>query len=75
MKKIPLKYVSLITLTLQNTTQVLVMKYSRLQPGDKYITSIAVAVHELLKLISCLIIITYQENGIKGMLKVYYFIN
>ncbi|KAJ4522662.1 hypothetical protein HRR83_001152 [Exophiala dermatitidis] len=51
---IPTKYVSLCTLVLQNSTLVLVMRYSRILPGPRYLSSTAVVLSELLKCIICL---------------------
>ncbi|RKP38427.1 nucleotide-sugar transporter-domain-containing protein, partial [Dimargaris cristalligena] len=54
LRSIPMKYVSLVTLVVQNSALVLVMRYSRLhsgQTGEKYYTSTAVLLAELSKLI------------------------
>jgi solute carrier family 35 (UDP-sugar transporter), member A1/2/3 len=51
---IPLKYVSLFTLCIQNSTLVIVMRYSRLDKEHLYYTSTAVFLSELTKLIICL---------------------
>ncbi len=58
-----LKYGALSILVLQNTFLVLSMRYSRTLPGDMYASSTAVVMMEGLKLLSCLAIITYQNNG------------
>lgn len=50
------------------------MRYSRMLPGEKYLTSTAVASHEVLKLITCFIIIAIQENGIGGLLRVLFIL-
>ncbi|KAK3112771.1 UDP-galactose transporter Gms1 [Teratosphaeriaceae sp. CCFEE 6253] len=49
---IPLKHISLLTLTLQNALLVLAMHYSRVMPtnGQRYYTSTAVFLNELVKL-------------------------
>ncbi|EXJ88673.1 hypothetical protein A1O1_05604 [Capronia coronata CBS 617.96] len=51
---VPTKYVSLFTLVLQNSTLVLVMRYSRILPGPRYLSSTAVVLSELIKCIICL---------------------
>ncbi|CAI2164099.1 5456_t:CDS:1 [Funneliformis geosporum] len=51
---IPLKYVSLVTLCIQNSTLVIIMRYSRLDKDNLYYTSTAVFLSELTKLIICL---------------------
>jgi len=50
---IPLSYVSLVTLAIQNAVLILVMHYSRIMPpvdGHRYFTSTAVLLNEVLKL-------------------------
>lgn len=51
---IPLKYVSLVTLCIQNSTLVIIMRYSRLDKEHLYYTSTAVFLSEFTKLIICL---------------------
>lgn len=49
----PLKHVALVTLTIQNTVLILILHYSRIMPliaGQRYITSTAVFMNEILKL-------------------------
>ena len=53
---IPTKYVSLLTLVVQNSALVLTMRYSRTQPGPRYLSSTAVVVSESLKCIICLLV-------------------
>jgi UDP-sugar transporter A1/2/3 len=48
---LPIKYVTLVILVVQNSAFVLTMRYSRIRPGTPYLTSTAVVVSELLKLI------------------------
>lgn len=58
-KGIPLKYISLFTLTIQNSALILIMHYSRVMPGfrdQRYFASTAVLLNELLKMIICLIL-------------------
>jgi len=59
-----LKYLSLVLLILQTTALVLVMRYSRIESGTtgKYITSTAVFMAEILKLITCVFIVFYQNR-------------
>jgi UDP-sugar transporter A1/2/3 len=58
---IDLKWVSLITLVLQNTSIVLVMRYSRSASDDLYIASTAVVMGEFVKLFASLVIYLYEE--------------
>ncbi|KAJ1971289.1 UDP-galactose transporter Gms1 [Dimargaris xerosporica] len=64
MPALPLKYVSLLTLVVQNSALVLVMRYSRLhsgQTGESYYTSTAVFLAELTKLILSIGLYMYEE--------------
>lgn len=53
---VPTKYVSLCTLVVQNSSLVLIMRYSRILPGPRYLSSTAVVLSELLKCVICLIV-------------------
>ncbi len=48
---LPVKYFALIILVVQNATLALTMRYSRILPGTRYLTSTAVVLAELLKCI------------------------
>ncbi|KAJ2161177.1 UDP-galactose transporter Gms1 [Coemansia sp. RSA 552] len=50
---VPLKYVSLVVLTVQNSLLVLVMRYSRVSSTTMYYTSTAVLLSELSKFLVC----------------------
>lgn len=59
------KYLALLMLILQNTFLVVLMHYSRIKKnpdGSLYKSSTAVLVMELLKLITCLVILYIQSN-------------
>lgn len=56
-----LKYASLITLTVQNAALSLTMRAARTQP-ELFITSTAVIMAELIKLISCLVMVRVDEG-------------
>ncbi len=57
--KMELKYLTLLTLIIQNTASVVLTRVSRMSSGDKemYSASVAVLMDELIKLIFCLIMI------------------
>lgn len=61
-----LKYVSLVSLTLQNTFLILVMRYVRTRGGDMFMSTTAVIMSEFFKCVTCLGIIFYQEGNFKG---------
>ena len=64
---IQLKYVSLLTLVIQNSCLVLVMRYSRTLKGPQYITSTAVVMAELMKFVVSLIIYVRTESKSRKM--------
>ncbi|XP_059615009.1 UDP-N-acetylglucosamine transporter isoform X1 [Phlebotomus argentipes] len=57
-----LKYVSLITLTLQNAVLGLSMRYSRTRAGDLFLSSTAVVMSEVVKLFTCLVLVFLEEG-------------
>jgi len=61
-----MKYGSLGFLILQNSSHVLLLRYSRIVPGEcsQYIVSVAVLFAELLKLAFCLCAVCIQEGGV-----------
>ncbi|KAI8927181.1 nucleotide-sugar transporter-domain-containing protein [Entophlyctis helioformis] len=61
---VPLKWVSLATLVIQNSALVLVMRYARTVPGDRFIPSTAVVMSELIKLLVSLAIYIQEERKI-----------
>ncbi|XP_020908826.1 UDP-galactose translocator [Exaiptasia diaphana] len=60
------KYLSLIILTVQNAALILTIRYTRTLPGDMYISSTAVVMAEMLKVITCLGVILYEEKSLLG---------
>lgn len=64
-----MKYVSLVSLTLQNALLALVMRYVRTRTGDMFMATTAVVVAEFLKFTTCLLIILVQEGSISKWLK------
>ncbi|GLV37994.1 UDP-galactose transporter [Carabus blaptoides fortunei] len=59
-----LKYISLVTLTLQNAILGLSMRYGRTRSGDMFLSSTAVLMSEVVKLFTCLVIVYVQSGGI-----------
>ena len=57
-----LKYVSLVTLTLQNAVLILVMRYVRVRPGDMFLPTTAVIMSEMVKSSCCLVIIFIEVS-------------
>ena len=67
-----LKYVSLFTLTIQNASLILTIRYSRTLPGDMYIASTAVVFAEIFKVTACLVIIFAEKGNIRDWLEQLY---
>lgn len=63
-----LKYISLITLTVQNAALNLTMRGARTQT-EQFSTSVAVTVAEFLKLLTCLALTWYEESTIDGAIR------
>lgn len=58
-----LKYVSLVTLTLQNAMVGLSMRYARTRTGDMFLSSTAVVMAEVVKLLTCLVLVFLEEGS------------
>jgi UDP-sugar transporter A1/2/3 len=62
-----IKYLSLILLILQTTGVVLVMRYSRTSSSsdskDRYVSSTAVVVSEIMKIAACIGILWFQASN------------
>ncbi|KAK9448369.1 nucleotide-sugar transporter-domain-containing protein [Limtongia smithiae] len=63
---VPLKYISLATLTIQNSALILIMHYSRVMPGynseSRYFASTAVLLNEIAKLAICCAVAGYSRG-------------
>ena len=58
-----LKYTSLAILVVQNASLILSIRYVRTLPGDRFFTTSAVVMAEVLKVLTCLLIILVQKRG------------
>eukprot|EP00128_Syssomonas_multiformis_P008936 Colp12_sorted_trinity150504_noHs@11644 len=69
--RVPLKYISLVTLAVQNAVTVIFMKYSRTvaQGGPLYLTTTAVVMTEIAKLVACLIGVLYETKNIPNAIR------
>ncbi|KAI1305929.1 UDP-N-acetylglucosamine transporter [Halotydeus destructor] len=61
-KAITLKYASLVTLTVQNAALNITMRMARTQK-DLFISSTAVIMSELIKILSCLVMVAFDEGS------------
>lgn len=57
-----LKYMSLAVLVVQNASLILSIRYVRTLPGDRFFTTSAVVMAEVLKVVTCLLIILLQKR-------------
>ena len=64
-----LKYISLVTLTLQNASLILTIRYSRTLPGDMYIATTAVMFAEIFKVVACLLLIFIEKGNVREWLQ------
>ncbi|XP_075257582.1 UDP-galactose translocator-like isoform X2 [Convolutriloba macropyga] len=62
------RYSSLVFLALQNAILVLVARYSRTMPGERFFSTTAVCVQEAVKLLASALIIICSEGGISGLI-------
>lgn len=58
-----LKYISLVTLTVQNALVGLSMRYARTRSGDMFLSSTAVVMAEVVKFVTCLILVLGEEGS------------
>jgi UDP-sugar transporter A1/2/3 len=61
-----LKYGALALLVLQNTFLVVFMRYSRQNSGPLYASSTAVAVMELVKFVTCVLVVAHEKRTVAG---------
>mgnify|MGYP002716685603 FL=1 len=75
-QKNDMKYVSLVVLTIQNAMLGLSMRYARTKPGDMFLSSTAVLMSEIVKLIICVFVVYTEENyNVRGAInKLYLYI-
>uniref|UniRef100_A0A3B3YR06 Uncharacterized protein n=1 Tax=Poecilia mexicana TaxID=48701 RepID=A0A3B3YR06_9TELE len=57
-----LKYISLAVLVVQNASLILSIRYVRTLPGDRFFTTSAVVMAEVLKVATCLLIVLLQKR-------------
>lgn len=64
---IPVKYLSLLTLVVQNSALILLMRYTRASAdeGHLYLASTAVVMSEIVKMISCVFILYFAVESHK----------
>ena len=69
---LPLKWVVLVLLVVQNSATTLLITHTRstvsAAPGPLYLGGAAVLVSELMKLVACLALLVRDEGGVRGML-------
>lgn len=57
-----LKYISLAVLVVQNASLILSIRYVRTLPGDRFFATSAVVMAEILKVLTCLVLIMLQKR-------------
>ena len=66
-----MKYIALVCLVIQNAILILMLRYVRTRPGEKFFSSTAVVMAEILKLVTCLLIMLYEFKGNPLLLYLY----
>lgn len=61
-KKDNLRWMSLVALVLQNSSLVLLLRYSRTVKSEKYLSSTAIVTAEFIKALLCIVLV-WIENG------------
>lgn len=61
-----MKYISLVLLVFFTSAQVLCMRYAQTLPGDRYDSSTAVILGELMKLVMSFFLLAFEKKSIKG---------
>eukprot|EP00126_Sphaerothecum_destruens_P008436 Sdes_comp20211_c0_seq2m13558 len=66
--ELPIKYLSLIILVVQNSALVMVMKYSftSTPSEERYLASTAVIVSEIMKMVACVLITFYEKGSVQA---------
>jgi hypothetical protein len=67
-----MKHVSLLALTLQNATSILLLRYVRTTPGPRFINSTAVINSEIQKTILSILLVINEERNVIGGFKLIY---
>ncbi|KAL1270277.1 hypothetical protein QQF64_032566, partial [Cirrhinus molitorella] len=68
-----LKYISLAILVIQNASLILSIRYVRTLPGDHFYTTSAVVMAEVLKVLTCIVIILIEKKGnVKSFISLLY---
>lgn len=67
-----MKYVSLVALTLQNALSILLLRYVRTVPGDRFIKSTAVVNSEIQKTILSILLVINEERSVVAAFKLIY---
>uniref|UniRef100_A0ABI7W3K1 Solute carrier family 35 member A2 n=1 Tax=Felis catus TaxID=9685 RepID=A0ABI7W3K1_FELCA len=61
-----LKYISLAVLVVQNASLILSIRYARTLPGDRFFATTAVVMAEVLKGLTCLLLLFAQKRGMSS---------
>lgn len=62
-----LTWISLFALVVQNTGLVLLLRYSRTMKAERYLSSTAVVIAELLKGLICVVLVWFENSRCKTM--------
>ena len=65
--RINMKYVSLVMLVVQNASLILLTRYAKTQPGDQFISTTAVVMAELSKMLACFVVVFFEMDKSVGL--------
>ncbi|XP_003745627.1 UDP-N-acetylglucosamine transporter [Galendromus occidentalis] len=71
-QRVILKYFSLLVIVIQTTIMVLLLRYSKTQKvtGGRYLSSTAIVVSEIFKLLVCFAVLASRADGLKKTLRI-----
>jgi len=67
-----IKNMALVTLVLQNTTMIVLTRISRTTEGPMFFITTAIASSEVVKFVTCIIILIYENKSVHRMSKIVY---
>ena len=67
-----MRYISLVSLTLQNVVSILLLRYVRTTPGPRFVNSTAVVCSEVQKTFLSILLVINEEGSLSAGLKVIY---
>jgi UDP-sugar transporter A1/2/3 len=64
-----LKWICLVVLIIQNAATILLLRYVRTTPGDKFLSTTAIAMQEIIKVLTSFVLLFCESMNIKEALQ------